>query len=119
MRVLPCLIVPCCVVFGCYLLETYSFLKGNGGRVDLGEKGGIREWEEWREGNCCWDAFYERKTHFQYKNIWLPELHPGPQTRESKCFKKLLECSRLSLGILRYEIIESKSNTHLILTKSI
>lgn len=36
--ILPCLIVSCFVLIGRYLLEACTFLKGNGGRVDLGER---------------------------------------------------------------------------------
>lgn len=35
---MPRLIVTCYVVFGCYLWETCTFLKGSG-RADLGKKG--------------------------------------------------------------------------------
>lgn len=35
-------------------------LKGNRGRVDLGERSGWGgDWEEWSEGGCSWDAIRE------------------------------------------------------------
>lgn len=50
---MPSLIVTCFVLFVLYPWETCSFMKGNGGIVDLGEKGaGLgRGWEKKREGN--------------------------------------------------------------------
>ena len=36
---MPCLVVSCIVIFGCYLLEAYSFMKGNEGGGDSGEEG--------------------------------------------------------------------------------
>lgn len=50
---MPSLIVTCFVLFVLYPWETRSFMKGNGGIVDLGEKGaGLgRGWEKKRERN--------------------------------------------------------------------
>jgi hypothetical protein len=80
---LPCLVsaravaLPCCIVviavvmFGCCLLESCSFLKGDGGGsrgqgsqmegVDLGGSGG--------RGNCGLVVLYERRIYFQFKKI--------------------------------------------------
>lgn len=37
---LPSLIITCSVVLGCFLLEACSFMKGNGGGMRMGERGG-------------------------------------------------------------------------------
>lgn len=44
-------LVSCYVPFGCSLLEPCSFLKGNGGGLDLGKMGDSgKDWEEWMDG---------------------------------------------------------------------
>jgi hypothetical protein len=50
-------------MFGCYLLEACSFLKGNGGGVDLGEEkcAGEKAGRHGRRGNCGQDVLYERR----------------------------------------------------------
>lgn len=37
------------IVFGCYLLGYFSYLKGEGGKADGEEERG-RTWKEWEEG---------------------------------------------------------------------
>ena len=58
---LPCFTASSFVMFGCYLLEACSFLKGNGGGVDLGEEkcAGEKAGRHGRRGNCGQDVLYE------------------------------------------------------------
>lgn len=61
MRGLTCLILSCFVLFDCYLLEAYSFLKGNAEGVDLEEICWGRELAGgWKDViNCRRDVLYE------------------------------------------------------------
>lgn len=49
-----------CFVFGGRFLETYSFLKVNGGNIDLGKEGGEGTVRSVERGNLIVDILYER-----------------------------------------------------------
>lgn len=63
---LPCCTVFCFVVFGCYILETCSFLKGNERGVGVKERGGgVRELGGVEGEETGWDVLYETRLNFQ------------------------------------------------------
>lgn len=69
MRALPCHIVSCFVMFDCCPLKPCSFLKGNSGGLDLGERWVGRSWEEIREKKLWMGCISWKKNLFSRTNI--------------------------------------------------
>lgn len=73
-----------CLVF---ITGEASFLKGNKGGADLGERGDVGgTWEEQREGKLRWDILYEKNKNEQTNK---PELPSGFPSREQRAFLEL------------------------------
>lgn len=76
---LPCLAF-CFVLIGCCLLEASFFVKGNGWGMELRERGGGRDWEEWRNGNMWSGCIVWQKNIFKNKKrdengaVSIPEI---------------------------------------------
>lgn len=62
-RVLPCLIAFCCVPFACYLLEAFSFLKGEWISGEMRQGGGSER--SGGRGSCGQELLYERRIYFR------------------------------------------------------
>lgn len=79
---LPCLIVSCFLLFACYVLEAYVFLKrkwrGIGyGEMEMAGRCGRVTMHNWRRGNCDLDILYERRIYLnKNKNKWLGKFIP-------------------------------------------
>lgn len=57
---MPSLLLCSFAEFGCYYWEVCSFLKENGGEVDVGNSaGGRRPGSSGRRGGCIWNVLYE------------------------------------------------------------
>ena len=76
---LPCLIVFCFGLLGCFLLETCSFLKCKEEGVDLGKRGG-RENLGGDDGREIFVRMYCMREHFTFNNN--NKSHTKSQTHE-------------------------------------